>query len=74
MRLALLSILFVTIFSGCVDKQVVIKYKWKKQLVTVPCRVRDVNCSIKADDNDAAVVAKMYACILKMREEAKVCR
>lgn len=73
MRLRLFLISSVTIIlSGCCEPQIKYVDRVKETKVPVKCVVPDTNCSWTG--NDSLLAAKMYACILQMKEDIKVCQ
>lgn len=73
MRLKLFLISSVIIIlSGCCEPQVEYRDRWKEVKVPVKCAVPDTNCTWTG--NDSLLAAQMYACILQMKEDIKVCQ
>ena len=71
--LMVLGILTTVLTSGCslctqteyVDRVV-------EKVVTVPCQVRDVNCTTTGNDNE--VVIGLQKCIFDLKMEASACQ
>ena len=75
MRLALYlisSVLITLSMTGCCEKEIVFQDRWKEKIVTSKCVVPDANCSWSG--NNSLLSANMYACILQMEENIKVCK
>ena len=67
---AMFAILILTLFSGC-TKEVIVEVP-KPYAVPVPCKVPDVHCEAKGEDNE--VIVGLLQCIIDLKRAAEVCK